>query len=56
MKKIYVNTGLLATFLLTSLTTFSQSQSREDVLKEIEAKRTELAALEKSLLAKPKLG
>ena len=50
MKKIYVTTGFLITLLLASLTTFAQSQSRADILKEIEAKHKELAALEKSFL------
>ena len=54
MKKIYVVTGVLATLLLTSLTTFaqsqSQSQSHEDLVKEIDGKLKELAVLEKRLL------
>ncbi len=50
MKKIYVVTGVLATLLLSSLTTLAQSQSREDLVKEIDAKLKELAALEKRLL------
>ncbi|HEX6284005.1 MAG TPA: hypothetical protein VFZ71_03980 [Pyrinomonadaceae bacterium] len=50
MKKIYVITGLLAAFLLPSLTTLAQSQSRKDLLKEIQAKREELIALEKRFL------
>lgn len=50
MKKIYVITGVFAALLLTSLTTFAQSQSREELLKEIDAKHKELAALEKRLL------
>jgi hypothetical protein len=51
MKKIYAVTGILTALLLSSLTTFAQSQSREDLFKEIEAKRKELAALEKSFLS-----
>jgi hypothetical protein len=51
MKKIYVVTGVLATLLLTSVTTFAQSQSREDILKEIDAKRKELLVLEQNFLA-----
>lgn len=51
MKKIYVTTGFLATFLLASLTGLAQTQSRSDILKEIEAKRAELVALEKMYLA-----
>lgn len=50
MKKIYFTTGVLAALLLSSLTTFAQSQSREDLLKEIDAKTKELYALEKRLL------
>lgn len=49
MKKIIVIAGVLVTFLLSSLTVFAQS--REDLLKQIEAKRAELDALEKSFLA-----
>ena len=51
MKRIYVTTGFLATFLLASLTGLAQTQSRSDILKEIEAKRAELVALEKMYLA-----
>ena len=53
MKKIYFTTGVLAALLLSSLTTFAQSNSapsRKDLLKEIDAKHKELAALEKSFL------
>lgn len=50
MKKICVTTGLLAALLLPSLTTLAQSQSRKDLLKEIQAKRNELIALEKRFL------
>ena len=50
MKRIMVITGVLATFLISSLTVVGQSQSRSDVLKEIQAKRAELVALEKSFL------
>jgi hypothetical protein len=58
MKKIYF-TGVLVALLISSLTTFAQSQaaqtaqsaqSREDILKEIETKHKELAALEKIFL------
>jgi hypothetical protein len=50
MKKIYVTTGFLTTFLLVSLTGFAQTQSRSDIPKAIETKRAELVALEKSYL------
>ena len=50
MKRITVITGVLATFLLSSLTVLGQSQSRSDMLKELHAKRAELAALEKRFL------
>ena len=51
MKKVSVLTGVLVTLLLSSLTTLAQIQSREDVLKEINAKRAELADLEKAFLS-----
>ncbi|HEY2961033.1 MAG TPA: hypothetical protein VGJ37_01355 [Pyrinomonadaceae bacterium] len=51
MKRFTVITGVLATFLLSSLTSLAQTPSREDLLKQIEAKRAELATLEKSFLA-----
>ena len=50
MKRTMVIAGVLATLLLSSLTCLAQSQSRSDILKEIEAKRAELVALEKSFL------
>ena len=50
MKRVTVLTWVLATFLL-SLTTLAQTQSREDLVKEIEAKHNEIAELEKKLLA-----
>lgn len=50
MKKIYVTTGFLTTFLLASLTGLAQTQSRPEILKQIEDKRAELAELEKKYL------
>jgi hypothetical protein len=50
MKKIYVVTGVLAALLLSSFTTFAQSQSREDLLKAIDAKHKDISALENRLL------
>jgi hypothetical protein len=51
MRRIYVTTALLSILLLSSLTVFAQTQSRDDLLKQIEAKRAELNALEKDFLA-----
>ena len=51
MKRIYATTGVLAALLLSSLTTFAQSQSREDLLQQIEAKHKELLLLEQNFLA-----
>lgn len=48
MKKIFVAVAF-SILMLSSLTVFAQSQSREDVLKEIAAKRAELLKLQKSL-------
>ncbi|HEV8428387.1 MAG TPA: hypothetical protein VGQ41_10845 [Pyrinomonadaceae bacterium] len=46
MKRTVVSTAFLASFLLSSLVGFAQSQSRSDILKEIKAKRAEVDALE----------
>ena len=51
MKKISIATGILITLLLAAVSSFAQTQSREDLLKQIEAKRTELDALEKRFLS-----
>lgn len=51
MKKITIATGILITLLLAAVSSFSQTQSREDLLKQIEAKRAELDALEKRFLS-----
>jgi hypothetical protein len=48
MKRMFV---IAAFILTTSLSVLAQSQTREDQLKEIEAKRAELATLEKQFLA-----
>ncbi|HZN00437.1 MAG TPA: hypothetical protein VFB70_13645 [Pyrinomonadaceae bacterium] len=48
MTKIFVATGFVLTL---SLSVFAQTQSREDILKTIEAKRAELATLEKQFLS-----
>ncbi|HSD48048.1 MAG TPA: hypothetical protein VLB87_15590 [Pyrinomonadaceae bacterium] len=50
MKRSMMIASVLATFLLSSLTALGQTQSRSDVLKEIEQKRAELAALEENFL------
>jgi hypothetical protein len=50
MKSITVIAGFLATFLLSSLIGLGQTESRSDLLRELEAKRAELAALEKNFL------
>ena len=51
MKKISLATGALLTLVLSALSVFAQSQSRDDILKAIEAKRAELETLENLLLA-----
>jgi hypothetical protein len=51
MKKITIATGILITLLLAAVSSFSQTQSREDLLKQIEAKRAEVDALEKRYLS-----
>ena len=53
MKRIFVATTSVLTLLLASLNVAAQiqTQSRDDVIKEIEAKRAELAELEKKVLA-----
>ena len=53
MKRTFAIAVSLSTLLLAPLTVLAQTQtqSRDDVIKEIEAKRAELAALEKKVLA-----
>ena len=51
MKKTVAVTTFSLTLILTCLSVAAQSQSRDDVIKEIEAKRAELAVLEKKILA-----
>jgi hypothetical protein len=51
MKKIIIPIGILVTLLLAAVSSFSQTQSREETLKQIEVKRAELAVLEKSFLS-----
>ena len=51
MRKISISTGVLITLLLAAVSSLAQAQSRADILKEIEAKRQELDALEKRFLS-----
>ena len=51
MKKIAIATGILATLLLAAVSSFAQTQSRDDILKQIESKRAELNVLENRFLA-----
>jgi hypothetical protein len=50
MKRILVATLLIAGLSMISITAFAQSESRDDVLKQIETKRAELSVLEKKFL------
>ena len=51
MKKIAAVTTFSLTLVLACLSVVAQTQSREDVIKQIEQKRAELAELEKKVLA-----
>lgn len=51
MKRIFTATLFVVALSFSSTSVFSQSESREDILKQIETKRTELSALETKLLA-----
>ena len=53
MKKISIATGALITLLLAAFSSLAQTSSRDDLLKQIEAKRNELAALQKQILEPP---
>src|ERR1044072_9165662 len=55
MKKLVALTTVSLTFVLASLSVAAQTQtqSRDDVIKEIEAKRADLAVLEKQVIAVP---
>jgi hypothetical protein len=50
MKKILIAAVSVLTLMLSALSAFAQTQSREDILKELTAKRAELIKLEKALL------
>lgn len=51
MKKIYLATGSMIVLVLSAFSALAQTQSRDDVIKDIEAKRAELAVLEQKVLA-----
>ena len=51
MRRIFTLTVFVAVLLALSQSAFAQTESRDDLLKQIEAKRAELAALEKKFLA-----
>ena len=51
MTKIFVATGFVLTLSLSAFSVFAQTQSREDILNKIEAKRAELSALEQRFLS-----
>lgn len=51
MKRILTTTLFVAVLGIIPINALGQSESREDVLKQIETKRAELSALEKKLLA-----
>jgi len=51
MRKIIAFTTFSLTLILACLSVAAQSQSRDDVIREIEAKRAELAVLEKKVIA-----
>jgi hypothetical protein len=51
MKKISIATGSMIVLALSAFSVFAQTQSRDDVIKELEAKRAELAVLEQKILA-----
>jgi hypothetical protein len=51
MKKLVAVTTFSLTLILTCLSAAAQTQSRDDVIKELETKRAELAAIEQKILA-----
>ncbi len=51
MRRIFTTTVFVALLSVLSMSAFAQSESRDDMLKQIETKRAELAALEKKFLA-----
>jgi hypothetical protein len=54
MKKISITTGALITLLLAAVSGLGQTQSRAEMLNEIEAKRQELSVLENRFLSASK--
>jgi len=50
MKRIFAATLIMAGLSIISINAFAQNESRDDVIKQIETKRAELAVLEKQLL------
>jgi hypothetical protein len=51
MKKIFLATAFIFTLVLSAFSVSAQTQTRDDVIKELEVKRAELAVLEKKILA-----
>lgn len=50
MKRIFVATLFISGLLIISINTIAQTESRDDVIKQIETKRAELSVLEKKIL------
>jgi len=50
MKRIFAATLILAGLSIISSSAFAQSESRDDLIKQVETKRAELAVLEKQIL------
>ena len=55
MKRIFAATLILAGLSIISMNAFGQSESRDDLIKQIETKRAELSSLEKRFLAPSEL-
>lgn len=51
MKRVFAATLFIVTLSMISINALAQAESRDDVIKQIEAKRTELSVLEKKLLS-----
>jgi hypothetical protein len=51
MKKIFLATAFIFTLVVSVFSVSAQTQSRDDVIKQIETKRAELAVLEQKVLA-----
>jgi hypothetical protein len=50
VKKIFLATAFIFTLVVSAFSVSAQTQSRDDIFKEIQAKRTELVSLEKKFL------